>query len=311
MYRGATELRNVKPVNGFPRVADKIASDPDKTTTIYRRYDRLSARNLLFLEAEIAELEAQQNKYDNDDLVAINQVGIECHSDWTKFERYANEKDGNGKHTQQRQAVRMELALKIKGKLKEYHEALAVHQTLLNSKPPASTTVKAMRNWFLDINSGKMDPRPQLWGSSETKYDDIHDLVALRVPADQDRLSDFIFNNFGVFFQTEAHDGHSAYISERSIAKCVAIISSILSAILLFGSITSLYFVHNHYALLGMLGGWTVLFATCVGWLTNARRDQIFAATAAYAAVLVVFVSGTLGGAPTSVMLSNSTCTSS
>jgi hypothetical protein len=32
-----------------------------------------------------------------------------------------------------------------------------------------------------------------------------------------------------------------------------------------------------------------VLFATCVGWLTNARRDQIFAATAAYAAVLAVF----------------------
>jgi hypothetical protein len=31
--------------------------------------------------------------------------------------------------------------------------------------------------------------------------------------------------------------------------------------------------------------------------LTNARRDQIFAATAAYAAVLVVFVSGNLGGA--------------
>jgi len=53
-----------------------------------------------------------------------------------------------------------------------------------------------------------------------------------------------------------------------------------------------------------------VLFATCVGWLTNARRDQIFAATAAYAAVLVVFVSGTLGGAgaPNSVTLGNWTC---
>jgi hypothetical protein len=58
-----------------------------------------------------------------------------------------------------------------------------------------------MRNWYLDKNSGKIDPRPQLWGSSETKYDDIYDLVALRVPADQDRLSEFILNNFGVFFQ--------------------------------------------------------------------------------------------------------------
>jgi len=56
--------------------------------------------------------------------------------------------------------------------------------------------------------------------------------------------------------------------------------------------------VQNKQALLGMLSGWTVLFAACVGLLTNARRDQIFGATAAYAAVLVVFVSGDLGSAP-------------
>lgn len=72
----------------------------------------------------------------------------------------------------------------------------------------------------------------------------------------------------------------------------------------------SLYFVHNPYAILGMLGGWTVLFAICVGWLTNARRDQIFAATAAYSAVLVVFISGSLGGASAnSVVLGSWNCT--
>jgi hypothetical protein len=120
MHQGAVELARVKPINGFPRVADKIASDPDKTTTIYRRFDRLSARNLLFLEAEIAELEARQNKYDADDLLAANQVVIECHSDWRKFQRYANEKDQNGRQTQPNQTEKMELALKIKEKLKEY-----------------------------------------------------------------------------------------------------------------------------------------------------------------------------------------------
>jgi hypothetical protein len=120
MNLGAVELARVKPINGFPRVADKIASDPDKTTTIYRRFDRLSARNLLFLEADIAELEALQNKYDADDLVAADQVVIESHSDWRKFERYASEKDQDGRHTQSSQAAKMKLALKIKGKLKEY-----------------------------------------------------------------------------------------------------------------------------------------------------------------------------------------------
>lgn len=120
MNPGTAEPARVKPINGFPRVADKIASDPDKTTTIYRRFDRLSARNLLFLEAEIAELEALQNKYDANDLISANQVVIDSHSDWRKFERYANEKDEDGKHTQPSQAAKMELALKIKEKLKEY-----------------------------------------------------------------------------------------------------------------------------------------------------------------------------------------------
>jgi len=161
-----------------------------------------------------------------------------------------------------------------------------------------------MRNWFFKNKTGKPggDRFPQLWGASETIFDDPHDLVALRVPADQDRLSEFIQNNFGVFFQTSAPDGRTTYTSERSISHFVAIFSTVLAAVLLFGAIISLYIVQNKHALLGMLSGWTVLFAACVGLLTNARRDQIFGATAAYAAVLVVFISGNLGGAPSTPM---------
>jgi hypothetical protein len=139
---------------------------------------------------------------------------------------------------------------------------------------------------------------PRLWGASATIFDDLHDLVALRVPADQDRLSEFIQNNFGLFSQTSAPDGRTTYTSERSISHFVAIFSTVLAAVLLFGAIISLYIVQNEHALLGMLSGWTVLFAACVGLLTSARRDQIFGATAAYAAVLVVFLSGNLGGVP-------------
>ena len=55
------------PRNGFAAVADKVAQDVDKTTTIYRRFDRLSARNILLLQAELAELEDQQDKCDLED----------------------------------------------------------------------------------------------------------------------------------------------------------------------------------------------------------------------------------------------------
>jgi hypothetical protein len=44
------------PTRGFALVASKIDSDIDKITTIYRRFDELSARNLLFYQAELLSL---------------------------------------------------------------------------------------------------------------------------------------------------------------------------------------------------------------------------------------------------------------
>lgn len=44
-----------------------------------------------------------------------------------------------------------------------------------------------------------------------------------------------------------------------------------------------------------MVALFTFLFAAFVALLTNARRAEVFGATAAYAAVLVVYVSAALG----------------
>jgi hypothetical protein len=159
-----------------------------------------------------------------------------------------------------------------------------------------------MRNWFFSNTAGTPggDRPPHLWGASETIFSKPQDLVALRVTAEQDRLSSFIHSNLGIFFATSQPDGTQIYTSERGIARFVAIFSTILAAGLLFGAILSLRATSSEKAVLGMLCGWTVLFAACVGLLTNAKRDQIFGATAAYAAVLVVFVSGNLGTPSTS-----------
>jgi hypothetical protein len=51
---------------GYPRFAAFIAEDKDKSSTIYRRFERLGARNLLYLESELAELEAKQDAMDKE-----------------------------------------------------------------------------------------------------------------------------------------------------------------------------------------------------------------------------------------------------
>lgn len=55
--------------------------------------------------------------------------------------------------------------------------------------------------------------------------------------------------------------------------------------------------VQNEGLLLGLMTIFVVTFAGAVGIMTNAKRAEIFASTAAYAAVLVVFASSPLGSA--------------
>jgi hypothetical protein len=107
--------RDVIPTRGFALVASKIASDADKTTTIYRRFDELSARNLLFYQAQLAELEEQLKEYDEEDGNAKDEASVECQRDWSEFERSANE-------GVVREKRRMHLAMKIREKLERYRK---------------------------------------------------------------------------------------------------------------------------------------------------------------------------------------------
>lgn len=68
---------------------------------------------------------------------------------------------------------------------------------------------------------------------------------------------------------------------------------------LLFGAIYNLYYVKSDQKRLGLIAGYTVLFAICMGLMAKARRAEIFGACSAYAVVLVVFVSGGLGSTST------------
>ena len=71
-------------------------------------------------------------------------------------------------------------------------------------------------------------------------------------------------------------------------------INILLAAAFLFGAIYTLFYVQRNQVKLGLIAGYTVAFAMAIGLVTNAKRAEIFGACAAYAAVLVVFVSGDL-----------------
>jgi hypothetical protein len=72
---------------------------------------------------------------------------------------------------------------------------------------------------------------------------------------------------------------------------------ALLSIGLLLGAILSLYFVESPMWRIAIIIIFTLGFAACAVFLADGRRLAVFGACAAYAAVLVVFVSGDWTGA--------------
>ena len=107
---------NIRYVKGYPSLAAFIASDRDKSTSIYRRFDRLSARNLLYLQSELVELEARQDVYDAEDRDLATHEKASTRN-WGIFKEKAQE-TGN-----MREYKRMELVMDIRASIKEYSQS--------------------------------------------------------------------------------------------------------------------------------------------------------------------------------------------
>ena len=110
-------VAEVRYVKGYPSLAAFIASDCDKSTAIYRRFDRLTARNLLYLQSELVELEARQDALDAEDLRGTLEHKQSAR-DWRTLGRKAAE-PGN---TEEKE--RVEVLEEIRKKIKEYRMVL-------------------------------------------------------------------------------------------------------------------------------------------------------------------------------------------
>jgi hypothetical protein len=173
-------------------------------------------------------------------------------------------------------------------------EALILESQVLALQKPTSRTLKAFKQWFNPLSDN-----PVLLGRDRDLFNDETDLVAL-APVDTDRLHIFLSTHLGWVFKKQTHPisphdstSHLYYFPLNSIHIVSTLLSIILSAILLIGAIIALVLVQSSriWTKVSLIIVFTSLFAGVVGLLTNARRAELFAGTAAYAAVLVVFVS--------------------
>ena len=182
--------------------------------------------------------------------------------------------------------------------MESLEEAILRNAEILKLQRPPKQVFNAFKNHF--HNYAKQDQYPRLAGISEDLYDRRKDLISLVSTHGEDRLTTILREQCPWLFQRRSrphHDRHTAvsYMSETKLNLLVSFINILVATGMLFGAIYSLFYVKDEKKRLGLIAGYTVLFALCIGLLTNAKRSEIFSAGAAYAAVLVVFVSGDFG----------------
>lgn len=111
-------------INGYPSASRFIAGDPDHSFSIYNAFHRLLARNLLYLEAELFELQKEQDVLDVQDSHG-DANSIDCLRSWKSLST----------NKEVRQMQRMELVMKIRKQLKEYRKKVE----FLDSFPASSS----------------------------------------------------------------------------------------------------------------------------------------------------------------------------
>ena len=82
------------------------------------------------------------------------------------------------------------------------------------------------------------------------------------------------------------------YVPEKTIHKWVTFIGLVAAIAFLIAAIWVIWVIPQRLFVvkLGVLTAFVILFGIWVNYATTATRSEVFAATAAYAAVLVVYV---------------------
>lgn len=92
---------------GIPAVAGFKSSDPDHDSFIFRRFDRLAARNLVQLECELVDLEDQQERLDRSAVISPDHELQSSARDWVRLKNDAQHREEEKKRLQLAEVIEL------------------------------------------------------------------------------------------------------------------------------------------------------------------------------------------------------------
>ncbi|KAK5442569.1 hypothetical protein LTS15_010993 [Exophiala xenobiotica] len=269
------------------------------STAIVRKFNGLNILNILRLQAELQDLESKLSDIRAEDADAQGP-------DANDLDRPRYVKDFQLMRSWKQQSgdsEQYDTILEIGQTLQEYNTALQQMLDLRKAEAPTAQEVGFLQTWLKRPTQGGdflNDVEIKIWAE-----ENVADLISLsHHRLHQDPFSKFLagklLNAYPWVVGRRADaisgllpdGGIKEYKDERMLALSKAM-SSALSALLPTVTILVLYFVHRMLVRIGLMIIFTVLFSLALSAFTEARKVDVFSATAAFAAVEVVFIGST------------------
>lgn len=239
----------------------------------------MNAQNVLYLQAEIHALEADLAEYGEEDASAEKHTARSQYS--RNWHRLANT------HNEDRRQWNTFCILREK--LKEYNELL-VQQAVISRhyRGPKDHDLDILKTFLTDSSFPDY-----LLGKDSTIWEDKEigpDLITLNTEGSDDGFTEWIalhvvkpFHELiGRHFTKPSNDvGDMTNYEDRVITRLASLVATVISSVFPIVGVIILYFVTDLLAKIGIIAGLTALFSLSLALVTDARRGEIFAATAA------------------------------
>ncbi|KUJ20684.1 uncharacterized protein LY89DRAFT_579036 [Mollisia scopiformis] len=282
---------SLSPIEGYPKLARHMGTYSE--CAIYRRFACLNSQNLLYFQAELTHLEQKLRRLEAADLVSTGENASIYSKDWYWLNNSASEEN-----SEQLETVRA-----IRGRLKEYNDVLIQQSIISRLADPNTLNLRSLQNWLERPDMGNLaliGKDRDTWGASDEPLSHNMDLLATKSGGDSDAFSTWVSQKLvywlhNIFWHRlkrvdDAESGICSY-EDKTLQKYTSNITTIVASSLPILAIVVLNCVVAINARLGLMALFTVVFAACLSFFTNATRGEIFIATSTFAAVEVVFIS--------------------
>ncbi|KAK4934967.1 hypothetical protein LTR66_015518 [Elasticomyces elasticus] len=283
---------------GYDRLAEMMGKYP--AGAVFRGFGTMNALNLLCYQAELAIIEndlktAMQNDRTNDDLLRR-----------TYRHNFPNLKDGRCadgqldlmENTQWRTLLRMRTVVE------QYNKAIIAVAQINQLARPSKGSLNLIKRWMSDNGNGShvylTGPDSHLWQNTPAG-----DMIALYAREYEDVISTWITATGIDWFDKliggrksknplrESWLATTSVYSRKSAIRILSLLAITTASLCPIVSIIALNELSDNATLrLWMMAVFTVIFCVLFGLFTGARKTELLAASAAFAAVQVVFISG-------------------